>query len=136
MNILFDISKSLRPDEEQAVSSCLSELDLEGVRILLIRGPVQNEPTNRMTALLLEKLQQFMDNGSHLIIYTESRDDSDLNADSGIIKKKGGRLINSIGDESYPVIAVADGEGKTVFVSKGYNMNIGDIILKKIKKNY
>ena len=131
----FDISGSLGADEQKAVSEILLGLDLAGSKILLIRGSVQNEPTNRMTSLLTEKYAQYKDNGADLIIYTEVRDDNDLNTESGIIKKKGGKLISSIGEENYPVIAVSDPSGSIIFVSKGYNMNIGDVILMKVKKN-
>jgi hypothetical protein len=131
----FDISGSLGADEQKAVSEFLSGLELKGSKILLIRGPVQNEPTNRMTSILTEKFAQYKENGAEFIIYTELRDDSDLSTGTGIIKKKGGKLISSIGEESYPVIAVSDNSGRIIFVSKGYNMNIGDVILKKVKKN-
>lgn len=130
-----DISGSFKDDEVKTVKNYISGMELKGSKIIMIRGSVQNEPTNRMTSLLLEKIRQYKDNGTGLIIYTETRDDTDVSDTLGLIKKKGGVLIQGIDPETYPVVMLFDGSDNLIFASKGYNMNIGDLLLKKIKKN-
>jgi hypothetical protein len=130
-----DISGSFKDDDVKVVKNYISGMELKGSKIIMIRGSVQNEPTNRMTSLLLEKIRQYKDNGTDLIVYTETRDDTDVSDTIGLIKKKGGVLIPGIDPETYPVVMLFDSDNNLIFASKGYNMNIGDLLLKKIKKN-
>ncbi|MBU4486572.1 MAG: hypothetical protein KKD38_06550, partial [Candidatus Delongbacteria bacterium] len=63
------------------------------------------------------------------------RDDNDINETDGLIKKKGNILIPEIEDKSYPIVILLNENNEIIFASKGYNMNIGDLLLKKVKKN-
>jgi hypothetical protein len=131
----IDISGNLQADDINNVKNYVSGLERKGSKIILIRGAVQNEPTNRMTSLLLDKIKEYKECETDLIIYTEVRDDNDLSDSGGFIRKKGGVLIKNIGTESYPVVILFDSGNNIIFASKGYNMNIGDLLLKKVKKN-
>ena len=116
----IDISGSLTDENKSKVKNYVSNLNLSGNKILMIRGAVQNEPTVRMTTLLNDKIEEYKTTGTQLLIFTETKDDA---------------LLKGVSMESYPVIILFDSENQIVFASKGYNMNIGDLLLKKVKKN-
>jgi hypothetical protein len=131
----IDISGSLGDGNISAVKNYISGLDQKGSKILMIRGSIQNEPTVRMTSLLTDKINDYQENGTGLIIYSEERDGSDLIEVPGMTKQHGSAILQGISMESYPVIILFDAENNIIFASKGYNMNIGDLLLKKVKKN-
>jgi|GEM_PF-489054 len=131
----LDISGNFKAEAINSVKNYISSINLKGKNILMIRGAVQNEPTQRMTSLLLEKLKEYKENSANLVIYTENRDDSEINEAEGLIKKKGGILIQDTAAENYPVVILFDENNNVIFASKGYNMNIGDLLLKKIRNN-
>jgi hypothetical protein len=131
----LDISGDFPKEHIEAVKSYIKGLGLKGGKILLIRGVVQNEPTHRMTDLLKAKAEEFLKNSASLIVYTEIRDDRDILEQKGLIKKNGDILIPEVDDKDYPVVMLFDDADNVVFASKGYNMNIADLLLKKLKKN-
>jgi len=116
----IDISGSLTEENKNSVRNYVSKLNMSGSKILMIKGAVQNEPTVRMSSLLTDKIEDYKANNTQLITYTED---------------KGEALLKGISTESYPVVILFDSENNIVFASKGYNMNIGDLLLKKVKKN-
>jgi hypothetical protein len=131
----LDVSSDIKDEYLQTVSKYISGLGIAGYKILMIRGIVPNEPTHRMTDLLTAKAEEYKKASATLVVYTEIRDDGDISERSGLIKRKGDILIPDVDDKDYPVIMLFDGENKVVFASKGYNMNIADLLLKKLKKN-
>ena len=87
-----------------------------------------------MTSLLVEKAGELKRSNASLVVYTEIRDDDDIKESEPVIKKKGDILIPETEDNEYPLVFVMNEKNSVIFSSKGYNMNIGDLILKKIKK--
>lgn len=116
----IDISGSLTEENKNSVRIYVSNQNLSGNKILLIKGAVQNEPTVRMSSLLTDKIEDYKANNTQLITYSETKDEN---------------LLKGVSSESYPVVILFDSENNIMFASKGYNMNIGDLLLKKVKKN-
>ncbi|MBU4486753.1 MAG: transglutaminase-like domain-containing protein, partial [Candidatus Delongbacteria bacterium] len=58
----IDISTELREDDINIVRNYISELSMKGNKILMIRGVISNEPTQRMTSLLTDKAKEYKDN--------------------------------------------------------------------------
>lgn len=131
----LDVIAEFRPEALSSVSNYVSKLGINGSKILMIRGVVPNEPTHRMADILMQKGEEYKNKSTQLIIYTELRDDDDINDSKYLVKKKGDILIPEIADENYPLVFLLDDSNKVLFAFKGYNMNIADLLLKKIKNN-
>lgn len=131
----LDVTAEFGTEALSVVSKYASSLGIKGSKIIMVRGVVPNEPTHRMTDLLIGKAPDYKKKGAQLIIHTELREDNDLADAVDIIKKKGNILIPEIADENYPLIFLLDENNKVMFAFKGYNMNIADLLLKKIKNN-
>ncbi len=88
-----------------------------------------------MLNLLVGKSAKFNELDASIVIYTELRDNSDIENISAknIIKKQGEILIPETADEAYPIILLVNKDNKILFSSKGYNMSIADLLLKKVK---
>ncbi|MDD3043982.1 MAG: transglutaminase-like domain-containing protein [Candidatus Delongbacteria bacterium] len=129
----LDATSDFSESEINIINSFSASLKKDGFKVILVRGVIPNEPTNRMTSLLIEKASEFKKANASLIIYTEIRDDDDIKEYDAVTKKKGDILIPETEDNEYPLIFVMNEKNSVIFSSKGYNMNIGDLILKKIK---
>ena len=131
----LDTSSDLSEKAILSIIELTSTLPDDKVNIILVRGVIPTEPTKRMLNLLVEKSAKFNELDASLLIYTELRDNNDMKNISAenIIKKRGEILIPETADESYPIILLVDKGNKILFSSKGYNMSIADLLLKKIK---
>jgi hypothetical protein len=130
----LDVTAEFSESGMGAIRELSSSEKSASYKVILVRGVIPNEPTNRMTALLTDKIREIVEKNASLLIYTEIRDDNDIAESPGLIKKKGDILIQETEDNDYPLVFVLNEKNRIVFASKGYNMNIGDLILKKIKK--
>ncbi|MDA3884586.1 MAG: transglutaminase-like domain-containing protein [Candidatus Delongbacteria bacterium] len=131
----LDTSSELSEKAILSIIELTSTIPDEKTKIILIRGVIPNEPTKRMLNLLTEKSAKFNELDASIVIYTELRDNNDIKNISAenIIKKQGEILIPETSDESYPIILLVDKDNKILFASKGYNMSIADLLLKKLK---
>ena len=108
--------------------------DSKNKKILFIRGEIKNEPEERMLLKISEKIDKFKDHNSVIIVYSENRENSDLSVNQDFILKKGKKIIKeNFSENEYPVIFVLDEKNEIIFSSKGYNMGIVDLLLKKVK---
>ncbi|MBN2857586.1 MAG: transglutaminase domain-containing protein [Candidatus Delongbacteria bacterium] len=131
----LDVIAEFGTEALKTIGEYVSDLGIKGSKILMIRGVVPNEPTHRMTDLLIGKASDYKSKGASLVIHTELRDDNDLSDSENFIKKKGNILIPEIADENYPLIFLINENNEVLFAFKGYNMNIADLLLKKIRNN-
>ncbi|MBN2789016.1 MAG: transglutaminase domain-containing protein [Candidatus Delongbacteria bacterium] len=131
----IDISSELSDEAVKKINSLTSSISNSKNKIVLVRGVISTEPTQRMLNLLLEKAAKFEELETSIVIYTELRNNDDLkNIEAvNIIQKQGEILIPETADESYPIVILADSNNKILFSSKGYNMSIADLLISKIK---
>jgi len=131
----LDTSSDLSEEAILNVISLTSILPDDNTKVILVRGVIPTEPTKRMLDLLVNKSTKFNELNTSIIIYTELRDNNDIKniLDENIIKKEGEILIPETADESYPIILLVNKDNKILFASKGYNMSIADLLLKKVK---
>ncbi len=130
----LDATAEFSEKESEVIKELAVSASSSNYKVIMVRGVIPNEPTHRMTSLLIGKLKEITDKNASLIIYTEIRDDNDIEVSTGLIKKKGDILIADTDDNQYPLVFVLNEKNRIVFASKGYNMNIGDLIVNKIKK--
>jgi hypothetical protein len=131
----LDTSSDLSEKAILSIIELTSTIPDDKAKVILVRGVIPTEPTKRMLSLLVEKAAKFNELDASIVIYTELRDNDDIKNISAenIIKKQGEILIPETEDESYPIILLVDKGNNVLFSSKGYNMSIADLLLKKIK---
>ncbi|MFO7810586.1 MAG: transglutaminase domain-containing protein [Candidatus Delongbacteria bacterium] len=131
----LDLTSDFKDKDIAKIKDYVTTLKIPGSKVMMVRGVVPNEPTDRMTDLLLSKSSQFLKKEASLIIYTELRDDNDIEENKNVVKKGGDILIQEMEDDNYPLIFLFDKKNELKFAYKGYNMNIADLLLKKVGKD-
>ena len=108
-------------------------------QIIFVRGNEINEPQQRMLEQILDKNEDFIRENVQIIVYTEKRNSHDLKSlPKNIVKKNGKKRIHkseSLDWEEYPIIFLFNSNKELIFSSKGYNMGISDLLIKKVKNS-
>ena len=103
-------------------------------KIIFISGGIAIEPETRMLDQILSKKDKFNNENVEFYFVSENKhtysEDIDLK-NYKIIKKQ--ILHGEIQEIEYPAIFVLDKDDNIIFTCNGYNMGLGDLILKKIK---
>ena len=107
--------------------------DNKNKKIIFIRSEFENEPEQRMLTQITEKLDKFKEHRTDIVIYSENRENSDLSEQDFILKKGKKLITEEFSEHEYPVIFVLDEQNEIIFSSKGYEMGIVDLLLKKVK---
>ncbi len=131
----LDLTDDFDKSSLEKITDFIKEKGIGGLKILLVRGVIPNEPTRLMTDLLIGRTGEYAENNAVLVIHTELRTDNDLPEIEGTIRSRGDIIISDMPDEYYPLVFIIDENEEIIFASKGYNLNIADLILKRIK-NY
>ena len=111
-------------------------------KILFIRNKLQNEPEVRMFDLIKNKIDLFNKNSAKIIVYSEDRGNDDLVLEDKIkdsfILKSGESFIDekrNLTAEDYPIIFLLNDRDDVIFSSRGYNMGIADLLVRKVKES-
>jgi len=128
----LDLTEKWNKKTLKNIKKLFPKIESDNKKILFIRGEIKNEPEERMFAQISEKFDKFKE--TNITIYSENRDNSDISENKDFILKKGKKIITeNFSENEYPVIFVLDEKNEITFSSKGYNMGIVDLLLKKVK---
>jgi len=112
-------------------------------KILFIRNKLQNEPEVRMFDLIKAKTDFYKKNSTKVIVYSEDRGNDDIIFENKKIKdsyilQSGKTLFDTkegLTAEDYPIIFLLNERNDLLFSSRGYNMGIADLLIRKIKES-
>ena len=131
----IDITSKWSEKTEKTIKKIAASVSDDKKKIVFIRGKIANEPETRMINKIKEKIENFKNNDTELIIYSQNRSNKDLKElKDKIILKKGNKVIfDEVAETNYPVIFVLNKENEIIFSSVGYNMGITELLLKKVR---
>jgi thioredoxin-related protein len=134
---LFDLSASWDHRTKKGISKLLKkEAIKDKPTLIFVRGNTPTEPQERMVEQLVNKKQDYLKKGIQLLLVTESRKNTDLEAfDTKDIKllevKK--LLEEDFQPADYPCLFLVDSKGNIISSSKGYNLSILGYLPRLIK---
>ncbi len=102
-------------------------------KLLFIRGEISSEPQVSMLKSLVENSEKFEKNNTKLLLYSENRSNDDVKVPA-FKKFAGEKLITEMIDSmEYPVIFLLSENNDILFSSKGFNLGIAKLLLRKTK---
>jgi hypothetical protein len=105
-----------------------------GSKLLFIRASETSEPQQRMLAEMLGKKKEFAEKNCELVIYTENRNNDDIKDTEGLQLRTGIPIINEkLNIVDYPVLFLIGADNQILYSSRGYQMGMGSLLLKKIR---
>ncbi|HNX01554.1 MAG TPA: hypothetical protein PKK33_09335, partial [Candidatus Cloacimonadota bacterium] len=106
----------------------------DGCKLIFIRASETSEPQQRMLDEILGKTRDFQAKNCDIIVYTENRSNDDIKNTQGIQLKSGlPVLTDKLNLMSYPAVFLVSPDQQILFSSRGYQMGMGSLLLKKIK---
>lgn len=132
-NEFLDATEKWNEKTVKNIQKQVTKIKTENKKIIFIRSEFENEPEQRMLTQITEKLDKFKEHRTDIVIYSENRENSDLSEQDFILKKGKKLITEEFSEHEYPVIFVLDEQNEIIFSSKGYEMGIVDLLLKKVK---
>jgi len=131
----IDRTSKWSADTKNAIEKIISPISDKKKKILFVRGKISNEPETRMINKIKNKITDFQNENTEIIIYSQNRSNKDLKKlKDKVILKKGNKIIfDGLSETDYPVIFVLDENNEITFSTVGYNMGITELLLKKVK---
>ncbi|MFO7896315.1 MAG: transglutaminase-like domain-containing protein [Candidatus Cloacimonadales bacterium] len=102
-------------------------------QLIFVRGAESNEPEIRLLQQLLDIQSQLQEKSVEFTIYSQNRDNSDLNYPN-ISYQSGKNIISEeLESSAYPLIFIFDQQQELIFSSQGFNLSLPQLILSKLK---
>ncbi|MBN2829402.1 MAG: hypothetical protein JXR56_03660 [Candidatus Cloacimonetes bacterium] len=134
---LFDLSASWSVKTKKSIAKLMKkDVPKNQPALIFVRGNTPTEPQERMIEQLVNKKQDYLKKGIHLLIVTESRKNTDLEAlDTKDIKllEVSKLLEEDFQPADYPCLFLVDENGGIISSSKGYNLSIIGYLPRLIK---